>query len=418
MRCAHLVKTLIDFDSAETFRCLRLAIEDRQLSELHPVLVDQLQKLMVDPKLKPWKAMREQKTTFPFSPAQLTDFFVFLAGAVSLRSINVSDTTFQLMLSHLVLDEDSRTRADRQRALLLVIRSTPSSRYAEGQLHMLAQGAEMFEVSELFYMRQKNYRKVVQCAIDGSKHDKKHVFQLIGSLMTDVQLSDQDRETVKKTTMASLEQLIEVDAEAASMMIMEHFAGDEYTKTVHELDQHPMLQYKLLRGIVNHHVTGEGGAKWEQIMQDFQMGQELTETYIRLLCEYDPAEVCQYLMRAQDYRHDVCLELVKRHKIEDAAMYLLERTGDLKGAMASILKALDVKIAVMKKAYATLTERGHGLVPAQQQQRKEGRAHQQPAVVHGAGSHGDPGREDDARHGGHARAAAGAHGDSRGGGEF
>jgi hypothetical protein len=52
---------------------------------------------------------------------------------------------------------------------------------------------------------------------------------------------------------------MQVDAESASMMIMEHFAGQEYSKTVHELDQHPALQYKLLRGVVNHHVTGEGG---------------------------------------------------------------------------------------------------------------------------------------------------------------
>jgi hypothetical protein len=87
----------------------------------------------------------------------------------------------------------------------------------------------------------------------------------------------------------------------------------------------------------------------------------LTETYIRLLCEYDPQEVCPYLMKSQDYRHDVCLELVKRYKIEDAAMYLLERTGDLKGAMASILKALDSKIAEMKRAYNSLTKLAEGM---------------------------------------------------------
>ncbi len=355
------IKTLISFDAAETFRILSVAMEDRTLADLHAGFVDQLQKLMVDPKLKPWKAWREQKSTFPFTATQLTGFFVFLARTIAAGNVTVTSNTFQLMLSHLVLDDDSNTRAERQQAILLIIRSTPSSQFDEGQLHMLAQGAEMYEVSELFYMKQKNYRKVVQCAIDGSKHDKKHVFKVLAVLMTDVQLSDQDRETVKKTTMASLEQLIEVDAEAASMIIMEHFAGDEYTKTVHELDQHPRLQYKLLRGIVNHHVTGEGGARWEQILQDFQMGQELTETYIRLLCEFDPSEVCQYLMKVQDYRHDVCLELVKRHKIEDAAMYLLERTGDLKGAMGSILKALETRIAEMKKAYSSLTKVDQGL---------------------------------------------------------
>ena len=56
---------------------------------------------------------------------------------------------------------------------------------------------------------------------------------------------------------------------------------------VNELEDHPELQYKLLQGLFKHQVTGEDGARWENIFQDFQLGQELTETYIRLLCEYE-----------------------------------------------------------------------------------------------------------------------------------
>jgi hypothetical protein len=66
-------------------------------------------------------------------------------------------------------------------------------------------------------------------------------------------------------------------------------------------------------------------------------------------------------MKAEGYRHDVCLELVKRYKIEDAVMFLLERTGDLTGAMNSILKALDQKIAEMIKAYGSITKVTEGM---------------------------------------------------------
>ena len=355
------IKTLIQFDSRETFRCLMGAMEDKSLSEMHVKITDQLQKLMLDPKLKPWKSLRDQKIPLEFTSLQITGLFVFLARCLSLGALQLTQPAFELMLSHLVLEDDSSSLEDREEALLLVIKSAPKLKFDEAQLHMLARGAEMHQVSEYFYMQHKEYRKVVLCAIEGSKVNRSRVFKVIGDLLTDPSLSDAERDVVKKTTMTSLEQLIELDAEAASMMIMEHFAGEEYSKTVHELDQHPMLQYKLLRGVVNHHVTGEGGARWEQIMQDFQMGPELTETYIRLLCEYDPAEVCPYLMKAEGYRHDVCLELVKRYKIEDAAMYLLERTGDLTGAMNSIMKALDSKIADMIRAYGSLTKLTDGM---------------------------------------------------------
>jgi hypothetical protein len=46
---------------------------------------------------------------------------------------------------------------------------------------------------------------------DSSKYDKKHVFEVIGSLMANGQLSEKELELVRKTTMKKLEQLIEVN---------------------------------------------------------------------------------------------------------------------------------------------------------------------------------------------------------------
>jgi hypothetical protein len=218
----------------------------------------------LDPKLKPWKALRDQKIALEFSSLQITGLFVFLARCLSSGAIKLDQPAFELMLSHLLLEDDVSSLADREEALLLVVKSAPTTRYDEAQLHMLSRGAEMHQVSEFFYMKRKDYRKVVQCAIEGKN---KRAFEVIGALMANPDLSDAEREVVKKTTMSMLEQLIEIDAEAASMLVMEHFAGAEYNKTVHELDQHPMLQYKLLKGVVNHHVTGEGGERWETIMQ-------------------------------------------------------------------------------------------------------------------------------------------------------
>lgn len=248
------VRKLIDFDCKETFRVLAIALDDALFANAdatrpsHDTMVATLDKLLVDPRLEPFKPFRQQTSRLAVTAQQLTAYFVFLARAYSQGTIPLtSNTVFNLMLGHLALDDDPATRTARQTALLHMVKSSPPERYKEKQLLELAQAGEMFEVAELFFSRQREYRKMIQCAIDSSKYDKKHVFDVIGGLMANGGLSEQEQQVVRKTTMNSLEQLIEVDGEAASMLIIEHFAGEEYEKLVHELDAYPKLQFKVRR---------------------------------------------------------------------------------------------------------------------------------------------------------------------------
>jgi hypothetical protein len=116
------IKTLVQFDSRELFRCLMGAMEEKSLSDVHSKLADQLQQLMLDPKLKPWKSLRDQKITMQFTSVQITGLFVFLARCLSLEVISLPQPAFELMLSHLVLEDDSTSLSDREEALLLIIK--------------------------------------------------------------------------------------------------------------------------------------------------------------------------------------------------------------------------------------------------------------------------------------------------------
>ncbi|TDH68280.1 hypothetical protein CCR75_004472 [Bremia lactucae] len=74
------------------------------------------------------------------------------------------------------------------------------------------------------------------------------------------------------------------------------------------------------------------------------------ERFVRLLCEFEPASVFPYLESHDSYKVDACLRLCKEFAITDAEAYLLERTGDVTGALTLILQSLEQKLKILKPA--------------------------------------------------------------------
>lgn len=60
---------------------------------------------------------------------------------------------------------------------------------------------------------------------------------------------------------------------------------------------------------------------------------DLQLKFLKLLCQFEPESCLGYLKSQVNYRFDECLELCKKYNISDAVSYLLERTGDVVGAL-------------------------------------------------------------------------------------
>ena len=86
-----------------------------------------------------------------------------------------------------------------------------------------------------------------------------------------------------------------------------------------------------------------------------ELTEQMNELYISLLCTYNPVGVYPYLIAATDYRLDFCLKLCREHKITDAEAFLLERTGDVKGALSLMLSEIDGQIGKLQ-AFLTAPE--------------------------------------------------------------
>lgn len=70
------------------------------------------------------------------------------------------------------------------------------------------------------------------------------------------------------------------------------------------------------------------------------------------MCTFSPESIFPYLVSHDDYPLDACLKICQQFGINDATTYLLERTGDVSGALNMMLRTLNVKIEAMLETYA------------------------------------------------------------------
>lgn len=64
--------------------------------------------------------------------------------------------------------------------------------------------------------------------------------------------------------------------------------------------------------------------------------------YMQLLCKFEPHAVLKFLESYENYRLEHCLKLCQEYGITDAAIFLLERVGDVASALDLVLKDVEI----------------------------------------------------------------------------
>lgn len=168
---------------------------------------------------------------------------------------------------------------------------------------------------------------------------KQTVFEFIKGLMTSTDLNEQDKISITSATIDHLRDLITIDSNATSRLIIQVFNRDQ-ERILHELDPYPEMQYVYLTSIMN-----KDDRQTELLEQSgVRITPEMHELYVKLMCIYSPQAVYPYLLSQDNYPLDACLKLCKAAGITDATVYLLERTGDVAGALTILLEVIVFRI--------------------------------------------------------------------------
>jgi hypothetical protein len=149
---------------------------------------------------------------------------------------------------------------------------------------------------------------------------------------------------MKSCIMVQLAVLVELDHVATMKMVAQLFSED-YQRVLTALSDTPGQQYELLSAMVAtlHDTDGDSFG-----ITPFPLDATDLQLYVQLMARFEPSAVYKYLSTHSDYPLDECVQICRENNITDAEAYLLERTGDISGALDLILQSIEKSLETLK----------------------------------------------------------------------
>ena len=317
------VKLMLLLDTREFLNVMALTFEHPQCLPIHQIVIDILLMVMVDSEGQ------------AYTPLQIGHLFTFLARQFA----KISDS-FQLDQKYLeqalecLTTKDQYCHEEREQALLELILLTGTSCFNEDRLLELSETAEFYQVCEIIYEKRGAYDKVLYCYwSDSSRTDK--VFNYIQHIMEGKEYSDNDKDKIRDTCISNIGKLVEINSESTANLILKDFST-ELNTVVNILEGQPKTLYSFLQCVFDISKVDEN--------EQSTISLDVHESYISLMCKFNPEFVCSYLKVANNYRLDPTLEICLIANLKDAAAYLYEKRGDLDNAFQLYYDAIDCRI--------------------------------------------------------------------------
>ena len=184
--------------------------------------------------------------------------------------------------------------------------------------------AGMNLAASLMHQRSGNVSEALASMLDDSSsagaQRSDQVFQFISELSQS--LTGTGLVELHNVVLSELQRLVDLDRRKCSALILDMFPNEH--ERVLAACEDPWMQYSYLQEVV---LSGEMGS----IPADIQT------LYVKLMCQFDKKHVYSYLVGTENYPLGECLQLCRRYTVSDAEAYLLERMGDIDGALKLLL---------------------------------------------------------------------------------
>ncbi|KAI9876110.1 MAG: Vacuolar protein sorting-associated protein 8 [Pleopsidium flavum] len=197
--------------------------------------------------------------------------------------------------------------------------------------------AHFYRVLKSVYKSDKRYAQLLQTCFE-DQEDQDAVFECIGDcLRPRTGLNQREIHEVQAVIANHARDLVEIDTKAAASTIAE-FAPDLHTTLLDTLEEDPPGQYAYLQTILER----ESQTSFEAQRQPRGLDHGLVEKYVRLMCDYEPHHVNDYIERLKsgDLRLDEVLPALESSGVIDAAVVLMAREGQVREGMERLVKYL------------------------------------------------------------------------------
>ncbi|KAG1714892.1 Vacuolar protein sorting-associated protein 8 [Nymphon striatum] len=357
------LKTLLKFDTREFLNVLSMAFEESSCKSSssgddRQTLVDILLRIMVN--------------SPDFTPSQVGALFTFLARQLAKPDnvIIVDHMLFEQVLEYLTSVGDESRIEERQQALLDLYQAGGLAQIDDKKLLMLAEKAHFYRMCEVLYEKDRSYDKILACYLQDQVRQSQ-VFIFIRQINSSTKYTDSEKKSVEREIAKRIKEFVDIDNKKTAKMVISLYPQN-LPEIIVKLQDQPDVQYNFLGGVFEYQLVlsisiSDASVKpvighpsnGKEKEGDFQPVIEAAvhETYIELMCQYNPNNVAQHVKNNEGYRLEETLDICRKYNILEAVSYLLEKTGDIKGAFKIILKSVEEKIAEVEKIIHKKTDK-------------------------------------------------------------
>lgn len=184
--------------------------------------------------------------------------------------------------------------------------------------------ARFYRVLKAIYKADKQYAKLLETCFEDVDHPDE-VFQCIGDyLKPTAGLHEKHLDDFRAVIIAHASELVTSDPTKAASTV-EQYARDLHGTMLLALDDKQSAQLQYLRTILEPSYQDDLDQKALQHPPD----RRFLEQYVRLLCDYDPRHVSEYVehLNSGDLRLEEVLPALENSGVVDAAVVLMAREG-------------------------------------------------------------------------------------------
>ncbi|KAK3511150.1 hypothetical protein QTP70_032158 [Hemibagrus guttatus] len=325
------IRTLLHFDTREFLNVLALVRidsnikttntfedfkNDKQALEYQQRIVDILLKVMVD--------------NSDFTPSQVGCLFTFLARQLAKpdNTLFVNRKLFDQVLEFLCSPDDDSRHTERQQVLLELLQVGGMVQFDEGRLLTLAEKAEFYQICEFLYEQKHLYDRIIACYLKDPLR-KEEVYNYIHNILSMPGYSPEEKQTTWNKSLEHIKDLVSINPAKAGELVAGHFLSEIEAIITALQDDHLVFQFLM------HLLNPSDGQKPQAVMN---LGPELHELLVDLMCRFSPRQVTPFLKTSQSYRLEETIEITKQHELHEATAYLLEKKGDVQGAFQVLLQ--------------------------------------------------------------------------------
>ena len=191
--------------------------------------------------------------------------------------------------------------------------------------------AGFYRVLKATFKADKQYAKLLETYFE-DPDDQEVVFDCIGDILrTRAGLNDRQLREVRSVITAHAHDLAHIDTIRAAETL-QTYAPDLHESIISSLQDDRHTQFIYVRGLLEPRSPRNAtdiAAVPKPPNRDF------VELYVRLMCDYDPSHVADYIevVQAGDLRLDQVLPAMENSGVVDAAVVLMAREGKVRDAM-------------------------------------------------------------------------------------